>query len=61
MVGVKTNLIGISQLCDQRLVVKFTREICKVLNKSEGVMLEGSISSDNCYKLLQPHTSHNYT
>ena len=61
MVGVKTNLIGISQLCDQRLVVKFTRDICKVLNKSEEVVLEGFISSDNYYKLLQPHTCHTTT
>ena len=46
--GLKANLIGISQLCDQKLIVKFTKNTCKVLNKSGEVLLEGSRSSDNC-------------
>ena len=58
--GIKTNLISISQLCDQRLVVKFKKDTCKMLNKFEKV-LEGSRSSDNHYKLLQPHTCHTIT
>ena len=49
----KANLMSISQLCDQKLNVKFTKNSCKVLNKSGKVVLEGSRSSDNCYQLIQ--------
>ena len=56
--GLKANLISISQLCNQKLVVKFIKNGCKVLNKFREVVLEGSRPSDNCYKLLQPHTCH---
>ena len=50
--GVKANLISISQLCDQNLVVKFTKNTCKVLNKLEKYILKGSRLSNNCYKVL---------
>ena len=32
--GLKANLLSISQLCDQKLNVKFTKDNCKVLNRS---------------------------
>ena len=54
--GLKANLLSISQLCDQKLNVKFTRDNCKVLNRSGEVVLEGSRSSDNYYKLIHSHT-----
>ena len=54
--GLKTNLISISQLCDQNLLVKFTKNMCKVFNDSQEYVLEGARSIDNCYKLLQSHT-----
>ena len=56
--GLKTNLINISQLCDQNLLVKFTKNTCKVLNDSQECVLEAARSFDNCYKLLHPHTCH---
>ena len=54
----KANLISISQLCDQNLLVKFTKNMCKVFNDSQECVLEGARLVDNCYKLLQPHTCH---
>ena len=51
-----TNLISISQLCDQNLFVKFTKNTCKVFNNSKKCVMEGARSSDNCYKLLHPYT-----
>ena len=56
--GLKTNLMSISQLCDQKLNVKFTKDNCKVLNKSGEIILEGSRLSDNCYKLIHSYTCH---
>ena len=56
--GLKTNLISISQLCDQNLLVKFIKNTCEVFNDFEECVMEGAISFDNCYKLLQPHTCH---
>ena len=58
MEGLKANLLSISQLCDQKLNVKFTKDSCKMLNRSGEVVLEGSRSSDNCYKLIHLHTCH---
>ena len=34
MKGLKENIMSISQLCDKNLNVKFTKDSCKVLNKS---------------------------
>ena len=34
------NLISISQLCDQNLLAKFTKDTCKVFNKSQECVLE---------------------
>ena len=56
--GLATNLISISQLCDQNLLVKFTKNTCKVFNDSQECVLEGARTVDNCYKLLQSHTCH---
>ena len=56
--GLKANLINISQLCDQNLLVKFTKNTCKVFNDSKKCVLEEARSFANCYKLLQPHTCH---
>ena len=56
--GLKANLLSMSQLYDQKLNVKFTKDNCKVLNRSGEVVLEGSQSSDNCYKLIHSHICH---
>ena len=56
--GLKANLLSISQLCDQKLNVTFTKDNCKVLNRSGEVVLEESQSADKCYKLIYSHTCH---
>ena len=38
--GLKANLISISQLCDQNLFVKFTKNNCKVFNTFEKCVME---------------------
>ena len=48
--------MSISQLCDQKLNMKFTKNSYKVLNKSGEIVLKGSRSSDNCYQLIKSHT-----
>ena len=48
----KLNLISISQLCDDNLLVQFTKESCLVSNNSTSCVMEGKRSSDNCYMLI---------
>ena len=43
------NLISISQLCDQGLEVKFSKEDCLVVNENQEVLMRGARSKDNCY------------
>ncbi|CAL9011744.1 unnamed protein product, partial [Prunus brigantina] len=48
--NLKSNLISISQLCDQDTCdVHFTRERCTVSNNEGKTFLSGLRSSDNCY------------
>lgn len=47
--NLKANLISISQLCDDDLLVQFTKDQCRVLDSSNKCVMEGSRSSDNCY------------
>ena len=48
----KLNLISISQLCDDNLLVQFTKESCSVTNNSTSCVMEGKRSFDNCYLLI---------
>ena len=45
--GLKANLISISQLCDQKLNVSFTKDRCIVKDNLNKVIMEGIRSSDN--------------
>ncbi|KAK2404703.1 gag-protease polyprotein [Trifolium repens] len=47
--GLTTNLISISQLCDQGMKVNFTKSECLVNNEEGQLMLRGTRSKDNCY------------
>ena len=47
--GLKVNLISISQLCDDNLFVRFTKESCP--NNSNLCVLKGKWSPENCYLL----------
>ncbi|KAI3465123.1 hypothetical protein Pfo_021786 [Paulownia fortunei] len=49
--GLKANLISISQLCDQNLFVKFTKDIYQVFDETNKCVLTGLRSFDNCYLL----------
>ncbi|KAG9444907.1 hypothetical protein H6P81_016247 [Aristolochia fimbriata] len=53
--GLKANLISISQLCDQNMYVKFTKDGCKVMDEENISVLEGTRTCDNCYKLILSH------
>ena len=43
----KVNLISISQLCDQNLFIKFTKDKCSVTDSTNACVMEGKRSSDN--------------
>lgn len=47
--GSTTNLISISQLCDQGLKVNISKSKCVVTNEKNEVTMKGSKSIDNCY------------
>ena len=56
--GLKANLISISQLCDDDLFVRFTRQKCIVMNQDDKQVMEGTRSSDNCYLLAYSSLCH---
>src|ERR1044072_1267729 len=47
--GLTANLISISQLCDQGLVVRFSKEECLVIAENQESVMRGARSKDNCY------------
>jgi hypothetical protein len=47
--GLNSNLISISQLCDQGLDVIFTKTECLIINKDSEVIMEGIRTKNNCY------------
>ncbi|XP_073041763.1 uncharacterized protein [Primulina eburnea] len=49
--GLNSNLISISQLCDDDLHVKFDKDNCEVFDKTNTRILTGTMSADNCYQL----------
>ncbi|KAG9447534.1 hypothetical protein H6P81_013662 [Aristolochia fimbriata] len=55
--GLKANLLSISQLCDQNLHVRFTKEGCLVEDDKRQSVLEGIRTGDNCYKLNESQQS----
>ncbi|XP_022868632.1 uncharacterized protein LOC111388180 [Olea europaea var. sylvestris] len=50
--GLKSNLLSISQICDDDFEVSFVQKRCTVYDSSGGVVLEGVRTSDNCYGVL---------
>jgi len=48
--GLVCNLISISQLCDQRLDVKFNKTKCLVTNQKGEVLINDIRSKNNCYR-----------
>ena len=49
--GLKTNLLSISQICDNGLNVFFTKYECEILNGGGDCMCVGVRTADNCYGL----------
>ncbi|XP_073063983.1 uncharacterized protein [Primulina eburnea] len=49
--GLNSNLISISQLCDDGLHVKFDKDNCEVFDNTNTRILTGTRSADNCYQL----------
>lgn len=47
----KANLISVSQLCDDGLLVRFNEDECTVYNDQNVKIMNGIRSSDNCYLL----------
>ena len=51
----KVNLISISQLCDQNVFFKFTKDKCPVIDSTNSCVMEGKRSSNNsdiCHRRL---------
>ncbi|XP_073317286.1 uncharacterized protein [Primulina huaijiensis] len=49
--GLNSNLISISQLCDDDLHAKFNKNNSEVYNKADMCVMSGARSADNCYQL----------
>ncbi|XP_075507483.1 uncharacterized protein LOC142544308 [Primulina tabacum] len=47
--GLNSNLISISQLCDDNLHVRFNKNNCEVFNDANVCVMSGTRSADNCY------------
>jgi hypothetical protein len=49
--GLKSNLLSISQFCDNDLVVQFSKKECNIFDSSGKWLMEGDRTVDNCYGL----------
>jgi hypothetical protein len=47
--GLKANLLSISQLCDDDLVVQFSKKECNIFENNGKWLMGGEMTSDNCY------------
>jgi hypothetical protein len=47
--GLKANLLSVSQLCDDDLVVQFSKKECNIFDSNGKWLMEGERTSDNCY------------
>ena len=47
--GLTLNLISVSQLCDDGLLVRFTKEKFMAFDQNQYQIMEGKRSSENCY------------
>jgi len=50
--GLFTNLISITQLCDQGMEANFDRFECKISNQEGEVLMRGIRTRNNCYKWI---------
>jgi hypothetical protein len=47
--GLKANLLSINQLCDDDLVVQFSKKECNIFDNNGKWLMGGERTSDNCY------------
>jgi hypothetical protein len=47
--GLKANLLSVSQLCDDDLVVQFSKKECNIFDSNGKWLMGGERTSDNCY------------
>jgi hypothetical protein len=50
--GLKANLLSISQLCNDDLVVQFSKKECNIYDNNGRWLMGGERTSDNCYGIL---------
>ena len=50
--GLKTNLLSITQICDEDFLVQFSKKRCIIINEERIQVLEGNKTPDNCYGLV---------
>ena len=55
--GLKTNLISISQLCENEFNVQFSQNFCKVFDLNDACVMIGLRTCDNCYVVSQKSPS----
>lgn len=55
--GIIADVISISQLCNQCMIVNFSGNSCYVVNKDKSVTMKGIITLDNCFLWNAPSSS----
>ena len=50
--GLKVNLLSITQICDEDLLVQFSKKGCLILNEEGVQLLKGLRTNDNCYGVI---------
>lgn len=55
--GLTSNLIDVSQLCDQGMNVSINKYECVISNKDQKVLMKGSRSKHNCYIWISQSSS----
>ena len=50
--GLKVNLLGITQICDEDFLVQFSKKGCLILNEEGVQVLKGLRTTDNCFGVI---------
>ena len=50
--GIKTNLLSITQICDEDFLVQFSKKGCIIIDEEGIQVLEGNRTTDNCYGVV---------
>ena len=56
--GLKSNLLSITQICDEDFLVQFSKKGCLILSEEGVQVLKGLRTTDNCYGIVpKPNVS----